>query len=221
MHGNKSASFSGDLERLFFTPSLMRGEDPKVYAELYARVDEVVEPNDVWDQMMVADITNHFWEQQRYRRCTGTIINSKRRQALIDILQHLIGFKRGDAEEAADVYFGLRGVTRSNFGSELEMGQGPDTRVAVLDLLKKYGLSESDIDRVAMEKSVGALADLENLAFRHEVRREAIFKEVERRRDRRPAQQQVPDHPRRNGKARALANELPEKPSPSLAEPPP
>jgi hypothetical protein len=29
MHGEKSASFSGDLERLFSTPSLMRGEDPK------------------------------------------------------------------------------------------------------------------------------------------------------------------------------------------------
>jgi hypothetical protein len=117
MHGNKSASFSGDLERLFSTPSLMRGEDPKVYAELYARVDEVVEPKDIWDQMMVADITNHFWEQQRYRRCTGTIINSKRRQALEDILRHLLGLGRVDAEDAADVYFG---VTRLNFDSELE-----------------------------------------------------------------------------------------------------
>jgi hypothetical protein len=89
----------------------------------------------------------------------------------------------------------------------------------VIDLLKKYGLDESDIDRVAMEKSVEALADLENLAFRHEIRREAIFKEVERRRDRRTAQQQV--HPRLNGKAGALGNELPAEPSPSLAEPAP
>ena len=29
--------------------------------------------------MMLTDVTNHFWEQQRYRRCTGTVINSKRR----------------------------------------------------------------------------------------------------------------------------------------------
>jgi hypothetical protein len=37
--------------------------------------------------MMVSDITNHFWEQQRYRRCTGAIVNSKRRAALLTILR--------------------------------------------------------------------------------------------------------------------------------------
>jgi hypothetical protein len=63
-------NFSDNLRRLFCTPSLMKGEDPDLYAELYNRVEEVVQPQDVWDQMIVADITNHFWEQQRYRRYT-------------------------------------------------------------------------------------------------------------------------------------------------------
>jgi len=63
---------SDGLRGLFSTPSLMKGEDPHVYAELYRRVEEVVQPQDVWDQMMVYDITNHFWEQHRYRRCEET-----------------------------------------------------------------------------------------------------------------------------------------------------
>jgi hypothetical protein len=67
------------LDRLFPTPSLMNGEDAEVYAELCARVEEVVQPKDVWDHMTVSDMVNHFWEQQRYRRCTGAIINSGRR----------------------------------------------------------------------------------------------------------------------------------------------
>ena len=82
---------SDSLRRLFSAPSLMQGEDSDVYAELYARVEEVVQPQDVMDQMMVTDVTNHFWEQQRYRRCTGTVINTKRRAALERILHGAIG----------------------------------------------------------------------------------------------------------------------------------
>jgi hypothetical protein len=42
--------------------------------------------------------------------------------------------------------------------------------------------SKTGIDRLAMETSADTLADLENLALRHEIRREAIFRELERRR---------------------------------------
>ena len=62
--------------------SLRQTRGGSVYAELYARVEELAEPRDIWDQMMVADVVNHFWEQQRYRRSTGAIINSARCLAL-------------------------------------------------------------------------------------------------------------------------------------------
>ena len=89
---------SDGLRGLFSTPSLMKGEDPHVYAELYRRVEEVVQPQDVWDQMMVYDITNHFWEQHRYRRCTGSVINCKRRAALEKILREGIGLNDVDTK---------------------------------------------------------------------------------------------------------------------------
>jgi hypothetical protein len=93
------------LRKVFSTPSLMNGEDPHVYAELCRWVEEVVQPRDVWDHMMVYDITNHFWEQLRYRRCTGTVINCKRRAALENILREAIGLNDVDTETAADFYF--------------------------------------------------------------------------------------------------------------------
>ena len=37
-------NISDKLRGLFSTPSLMKGEDPNVYMELYARVEEVVQP---------------------------------------------------------------------------------------------------------------------------------------------------------------------------------
>jgi hypothetical protein len=84
------STLSDNLRRLFCTPSLIKGEDPDVYAELCARVEEVAQPQDVYDQMIATDMTNHFWEQQRYRRCTGTVINTKRRAALERILHGAI-----------------------------------------------------------------------------------------------------------------------------------
>jgi hypothetical protein len=53
------------------------------------------------------------------------------------------------------------------------------------DGLKSYGHEVSDIDGVAAELSLKTLIGLENLAFRHEMRREAILREVERRREER------------------------------------
>lgn len=208
------------LERLFSTPSLMNGEDANDYAELYARVEEVAQPSDVWDQMMVSDVVNHFWEQQRYRRCTGTIINSKRRDALENILRHAIGLNPEDVRKVADIYFG---VTRDEtefdplgrlLGEVRYSARIPSTRRGVISFLKAQGFEESDIDRLAMESSVDVLADLENLALKHEIRREAILRELERRREGRRQQRESPGRQKLNGR-RALGEGLADAP-PSL-----
>jgi hypothetical protein len=183
---------SDSLRGLFSTPSLMNGEDPHVYAELYRRVEEVVQPQDVWDQMMVCDITNHFWEQQRYRRCTGTVINCKRRAALEKILREAIRLNDVDTETAADTYFEVARLEEREVIDYATQVRIPKTRAGVVDLMEKHGFVETDIDRVAMETSVDTLADLENLAFKHEIRREAIVRELERRRKKRNKQLMKP-----------------------------
>jgi hypothetical protein len=197
----------------------MNGEDPDVYAELYRWVEEVVQPKNVWDQMDAADITNHFWEQQRYRRCTGTVINSKRRAALEKILRGSIGLNDVDTETAADTYFGVARLEEREVTDYTTQVQIPKTRAGVVDLMKKHGFIETDIDRLAMEMSVDTLADLENIALKHEIRREDIFRELERRREKREEELHRAA-PRLNGKVRALAKDMPAEPSPSPTEPP-
>src|SRR5262249_52498531 len=93
------------LRGLFCKPSLMKGENPEVYAKLYAQVEEVVQPKDVFDQMMVSDITNHFWEQQRIRRCSGGVIDAARRRAFYEIMRPICGYRHQYAEEIAEIYF--------------------------------------------------------------------------------------------------------------------
>jgi hypothetical protein len=84
----------------------------------------------------------------------------------------------------------------------------PKTRPAVLAFLKEHGFDEADIDRVAMEASVDTLASLlETLALKHEIRREEIFRELERRRERRQRQCPSVTNPQINGGIRAHAKE--------------
>ena len=178
-------NISDKLRQLFSTPSLMKGEDPDVHAELYRRVQEAVQPKDVWDQMMVADTTNHFWEQQRYRRCTGTVINTTRRTALETILHGAIGLNDVDTETVADIYFEVARLEEREVTEYSTQVRIPKTRAGVVELMQKHGFVEADIDQVAMETSVDTLADLENLALKHETRRGALYRELERRRRKR------------------------------------
>jgi hypothetical protein len=192
MEGMRFDNISDKLRGLFSTPSLMKGEDPHIYAELYAQVEEVVQPQDVWDQMMITDITNHFWEQQRYRRCTGAVINTKRRAALERILHRAIGLNDVDTETVADTYFEVARLEEREVTDYSTQAPIPKTRAEVVALLEKHDFVETDIDRVAMETSADTLADLENLAFKHEIRREAIVRELERRRKKRNKQLMKP-----------------------------
>ena len=220
MESARFGIISDNLRRLFSTPSLMKGEDPEVYAELYGRVEEVVQPFDVSDQMMVADVTNHFWEQQRYRRCTGTVINSERRAALQRILHESIGLNEVDTQAATDAYFGVARLEEREVTDYSTQVQIPKTRTGVVDLMEKHGFAETDIDRLALERSVDTLADLENLALKHEIRREDILRELERRREKRDEELDRAA-PRLNGKIRALARDPSAEPPPSPTEAPP
>ncbi len=166
---------------------------------------------------MVSDVVNHFWEQQRYRHCTGTIINVNRREALKNILQHGIGLNLGDTHALLDIYFDVKrcGETTPNL-IHPDPAQIPNTRQGLITFLKAHGFDEADIDGLAMERSVDTLAEFESLALKHELRREAILRELESRQERR--RQPPPRRGKLNGKVRALAQDLPHGPSPPVAE---
>jgi hypothetical protein len=195
----------------------MNGEDAAVYAELYAQVEEIAQPRNVWDQMMVSDVVNHFWEQQRYRHCTGTIINVNRREALKNILQHGIGLNPGDTQALLDIYFDVKRCDATTLNLiHPHRAQIPNTRQGVITFLKAHGFDEADIDGLAMERSVDTLAALENLALKHELQRDAILRELESRQERR--RQPPPGRGKLNGKVRALAEDSSHGPSPPVAE---
>jgi hypothetical protein len=220
---------SESLKGLFSAPSPMKGEDLAAYDALCRQIEEVVQPRDVWDQMMVTDIADHFWQQRRLRRCAGTVTNASRREGLVQILLPVVN--KVDAERFADAYFGvirireprqpLQTAYTPTIRRVAPVGPRKDpppisasappevpqmTREDVVALLKSHGLEETDIDRMAMYMSVDRLAGLENLALKHELQRQAIFREVERRRKKRAKQQRQKGSERANGDARTGPN---------------
>jgi len=197
---------SDGLRGLFSTPSLMKGEDPHVYAELYRRVEEVVQPQDVWDQMMVYDITNHFWEQHRYRRCTGSVINCKRRAALEKILREGIGLNDVDTETAADTYFEVARLEEREVIDYATQVQIPKTRAGVVDC--RYG----DVGRYS-RRPRNPRPQARDPAGGYRPGTGTPVQETQQAID--EADQRL------NGKVRALAQDLPEEPSLSPTEPPP
>jgi hypothetical protein len=69
-----------------------------------------------------------------------------------------------------------------------------------VDLLRVQGLDSTAIEMVAIKLSVDALYRLEQLAMKHEIRREEIVQEVEgRRKLRKPRQRSNGKLPHKNG----------------------
>jgi hypothetical protein len=94
--------------------------------------------------------------------------------------------------DAADTYFEVARLEEREVTDYSTQVRIPKTRAGVVELMKQHGFVETDILRVAMEASVDTLTDLENLALKHEIRREAIVRKLERRRKKRNKQLMKP-----------------------------
>ncbi len=144
--------------------------------------------------MLVSDITYHFWEQQRLRSCSDAVVEAAHRDALRRLIMPMLNHCEPLAEAYADAYFGTADKERDPALDKQE----------VIALLEKHGLDESAIDVAAIEVSLGTLMRLEALSSKHEIRREEIVLEVERRKAHRKA-------------SRRRVTQLPARPLPTSA----
>ena len=54
--------------------ALLPGEDPKKYDALFDEYWATISPNDVFEEVWVADLTNQIWETVRYRRMMTKVL---------------------------------------------------------------------------------------------------------------------------------------------------
>ena len=72
--------------RLFDPPELLEGEDPAAYDELLGRICVAVNPVDVIDEMLIADVVSLEWDVLRWRRWRTSLIRSLQ----LKVLEHFL-----------------------------------------------------------------------------------------------------------------------------------
>ena len=91
--------------------------------------------------------------------------------ALEKIFREGIGLNEADAKTATDIYFKVARLEEREVADYSTQVRIPTTRAGIIDFMEQHGFVEGDIDRIATETSVDSLADLENLALKHEIQR--------------------------------------------------
>ena len=158
-----------DLQEFFQTPALVLGEDREVFDLLHDEVLRTMQPQDVFEDMLVSDLVTAFWEQRRIQDCAAEIINAAKREALVLVLCPLLfGDLTAAVDMAADFYSGDQ-----------------DKRQKVVALLKRHGLTQKTVTARAALQMAQVLARFDAMIALRQKLRETIQDNLERSRKRR------------------------------------
>jgi hypothetical protein len=143
---------------------IVEGEDPKLYEELLAEVGAAVRPQDIIDWLLIKDIVALTWEIQRSRQTRETLM----RRACYD-----------------DVHSILSSILPKDEAAQLATQWCTGVKIrdkAVQEVLLERGFSLADLRVRALAVNAAELDRLDQQNERHEIRRDLLLKQIERRR---------------------------------------
>jgi hypothetical protein len=89
---SKSVTVASTRWRGFDEPLLLAGEDAALYRELHARIYAAVQPVDIVEEMLVADVMSLEWEVLRWRRLKTSLMRARGLEALETFLRQNLGY---------------------------------------------------------------------------------------------------------------------------------
>jgi hypothetical protein len=176
------------LSRLSFCgpPPLLRGENGAAYDDLLARVSGQLKPSDIFEEIWTRDLVDIFWEGLRWRRYLAHFLDAMLPTVLEAILKPLV------KDEPTAPARGRSFVSRINAAHAALVVEQDLVRLwasgdaaaikRVEELLASVGLT---MDHVAAKTAAGLLDKVEGfnrLIASTEWRRDALLREIERRR---------------------------------------
>lgn len=168
-----------DVASLLGRAPILPGEDGEAYAALTARVAQALSPHDIVEWFWIKDIVDNSWESARLRRLRAQVIALNRARGLAAILRsnHITAFKdpEGTAVPAEAV------VQAYVEGDPLWV---PRVNLA----LANFGLTPEAIDAESLSSCVWRLDALDRMIAAADARRDAVTREVDRRRGARKAE---------------------------------
>lgn len=166
-----------DSVRPLLGPSwLIEGEDPKLYEELLGRVGAAVQPADIIDWLLLKDIVALTWEIQRSHRHRATVVRMGRLKAMRQVLDRAM-----PREEGVLGAMGREGDVGGLLTKWLT-GDAAATKRA-LAMLAKAGFTLNDVAAQTLTVKADELDRIDQQVQRYEVRRDAILRQIERRRE--------------------------------------
>lgn len=179
------ASTSGDvlpaipahLDFLFSDPPLLPGEDADQYETLLRSIVDQIRPADVIEALWVKNITDLIWEANRIRRWRRQILVQAQLQAAEDLIR--------PALQNADP-MGLNqfvAPSADSLASGWMAGQA-EQRAQVEDLLEDRGLTAENVAAHGFLLNLPSLERIDRMTFLADQRRDALLREIERKRQR-------------------------------------
>lgn len=154
---------SDDHDGLSGQPALLAGEDSERYLKKRKAIEDYVKPANIIEEMLVDDLMNKHWEEERLRRFSDCAIRAGFRNALKYHLKET-GLGEIEVSEAAKRYFA---------GS-------PKNRQVILTRLARHGITLEDISATAMQSKLEPLAMMDHMRANREGGRRNVLKEVKK-----------------------------------------
>jgi hypothetical protein len=88
---------------LFGQPQLLEGEDAAAYNQLLNRICAVVKPNDIIDEMFIADVVYLEWEVLRWRRLKWSFLQARGLKKFEDFLAKQLSYDQYQEHFEADL----------------------------------------------------------------------------------------------------------------------
>jgi hypothetical protein len=153
------------IDDLFGEPPLLKGEDKARYMRLRAAVEAEINPKTIFDQIMVRDLTDKYWDEQRIKRNAAALTKGAFMQALQILLEPICkGTNEIAAQMSLDYY-------RTD----------PREKKALAVQLAQYGITIEMIEARAMQIAAPGLQAFDRMIANRETSRRHLRKELERR----------------------------------------
>ena len=151
-----------ELADLYQT-ELLVSESQRRYSTVRDAVLKQLRPGDFVEHMWAAEIVESEWETLRLRHFKSLIVNSARRPAVQSLLAVLLSrTESDDIEDLAERFF-------TNKRERKKVGA----------ILRKFGLSEANIDAEAFRCSIAELAEINRRLVELGSRRDKILQQLE------------------------------------------
>jgi hypothetical protein len=149
---------------------IVKAEDPKQYDALFGKLATLIAPEDPIEWIWTKDIADAYWEARRARRMRDQILDLGRYKAMRRVAESLLQDKRCTPD--------FNKLVAKTVASWMR----PDGEAKLAEFLAQYDLDPTAIAAEVFMARSQPYDQLERIAAAADRRRDAVFREIERRR---------------------------------------